>query len=94
MKHINIHDHENNRVIWAQVPSYLTESGADDDTIAQAIFDALGISSGNTEYMIGDMEHVLADHNADTSRYGARGIELLTDNFKEDALASLKENAE
>lgn len=89
MKHISIHDHENNRVIWAQVPTYLTDTGASNEDIAQAIFDALGISSSNTEYMMGDMEHVLADHNADSSRE-ERGIELLTQEFKQDALASLE----
>lgn len=97
MQYINIHDYENARVIWAQVPEYITEKAEAIDKansaelIAQAIFDALGLSAGNCEYMIGeDIEHVLADHNADTSR-NARGIELLAQNFREDALASLKE---
>ena len=78
-----------NRVIIGRVPSYLVDSGADHDDIASAIFIALGMSV-DTEYMMGDFETVLADHNADSSR-DARGIELLTQDFKADALEALKD---
>lgn len=94
---ISIHDYANNRVINARVPSYLVEKAEEidkdnrDELIAEAIFSALGISSNNSEYMIGDFETVLADHNADSSR-DARGIELLTQDFKTDALQALEDS--
>jgi len=86
---IAILDQENKRVILAQVPYYLADANVSSDDIAQAIFTALGLSS-QPEYMIGEFETVLADHNADSSR-DARGIELLTQDFKDDALEALSE---
>lgn len=85
---IAILDNENARIIIGRVPSYLTESGADGTDIASAIFQALGLSD-DTEYMLGELDLVLADHSADTSRPDERGIELLTQDFKVDALEAL-----
>lgn len=87
---ISIHDYENNRLIIGRVPSYLADADRSSDDIAQAILTALGLSEGSSEYMVGEFEVVLADHNADSNRE-ARGIELLTQNFKEDALAALED---
>lgn len=89
---IAILDQDNARVILAQVPQYLADANASSDDIACAIFIALGIST-DTEYMIGNFKTVLADYNADSSRE-ARGIELLTQDFKIDALEALKEITE
>ena len=86
---IAILDQDNGRVILAQVPHYLADANASSDDIASAIFIALGIST-DTEYMIGNFETVLADHNADSNR-DARGIELLTQDFKDDALEALND---
>lgn len=84
---IAILDQENGRLISAQVPHYLADADASSDDIASAILIALGLST-DTEYMIGNFETVLADHNADSARE-ARGIELLTQDFKADALEAL-----
>lgn len=97
MQKITILDHEHDRVIVAEVPSYLAESQREPDDIAQAIYDALGLSSSNTEYMMGNF-NVRIDvavlnsgkgYGNNTSR-----LEELVQNFKEDALASLEESYE
>jgi hypothetical protein len=87
---ITILDHENNRTIIGRVPTYLSDADYSSDDIANAILIALGIS-GDTEYMIGDFDTVLADHNADSNRE-ERGLELLTQDFKADALAALQDS--
>lgn len=91
---IAIIDNENQRVIVGRVPSYLSNANRSSDDIAEAILSALGLSVNNTEYMVGNFEVVLADHNADTGRANERGIELLTQDFKEDALQALEDSAE
>lgn len=100
MQYISIHDYENNRVIISELPDYLQNKSRthEDDDIAQAVFDALGISSSNVEYMLGDFD-VQLDVRVINGNHGYnhnvnQGIEQLTQNFKEDALASLKESSE
>ena len=85
---ITILDQENNRVIVAEVPEYLTSQNKSSDDIAQAIFDALGLSS--PEYMIGEFKALL-DLNVINSNHvkGYIRLEDITQNFKEDALQAL-----
>lgn len=93
---IAIFDHDFNRVIVAEVPAYLADADRSSDDIAQAVFDALGISS-DTEYMIGEFDAYtdLAVLNGGKG-YGdnVRRLDEYTANFQEDALASLEESAD
>lgn len=98
MKIISIHDYENSRAIIAHVPSYLTAKTNDDEVLAQAIFDALGISSGNAEWMMleDSGRSVCVDldiFNASAHSNGYVRLDELTQDFKEDALASLEKSA-
>lgn len=103
MKIISIHDYDYNRIIVAQVPEYLIERGAgaeqlhDDEMIAEAIFEALGLSIGNCEYMI--VEDTGKSIGIDVAvlnsgrGYGenCRRLDEYGGNFREDALAALDE---
>lgn len=53
-KHISIHDHENNRAIIAAVPQWIVDSLGTEhaDELGDVIMDALGLSSGNSEWML------------------------------------------
>ena len=97
---ISIHDYENNRTIISEVPLYLIDDNAEAssearDDIAQAIITALGLSSNNCEYMIGDFD-IQIDVNSLNSNHGYnhnvnQGIEQLTQDFKEDVLEALND---
>jgi hypothetical protein len=89
---IALHDYENARVIVAEIPTYLTDKGASDEEIAQAIMEALGISSSNTEYMIGDFNFQVDVACLNEGGYGnrARRLDEFTQDFKGDVLAALE----
>ncbi len=89
---IAILDQENNRAIIAQVPAYLADMDRSSDDIADAILNALGLSSSNTEWMIGDFK-MWVDHEARNSPTAMHKLEELTQDFKIGALAALKESA-
>lgn len=85
----------NGRVIVAEVPQYLADANRSSDDIAQAIFDALGISSDNVNYIIGEFEALFDLNLINSNRFkGYIKLEDITQNFKEDALASLKDSQE
>lgn len=90
---IAIHDYENDRAIIAEVPQYLADADRSSEDIADAILSALGLSSSNTEYMIGNFK-VWVDHEARNSPTAIHRLEELTQDFKEDALAALEESKE
>lgn len=92
---ISLHDNENARVIVAQVPQYLIDTKADEHDVAQAIITALGLSEGNTEYMIGDLD-IQIDVNTLNGNHGYnhnvnQGIEQLVQDFKADVLEALSD---
>jgi len=87
---IAILDHQYSRMIVAQVPTYLAEMDRSSDDIAQAIFDALGIS--DAEYMIGEFDARVDVDTYNENGTGMHKLDELTQNFKEDALLSLEES--
>ena len=87
---ISIHDYANNRVIIAEVPTYLTDLDYSSDDIAQAIMTALGLNQSETEYMIGGFK-VNVDHAVRNDNGAMHKIEELTQDFKEDVLSALAE---
>lgn len=89
---IAILDQTNGRAIIAQVPAYLADLDRSGDDIAEAIFEALGLSVNDCEYMIGEFDARVC--NATINENGAMiyGIEDFTQDFKEDALAVLEDN--
>lgn len=84
---IAIIDHENARVLISEVPTYLTDKNAEPDEVASAIMEALGINSGNTEYMIG---HFQTQIHKNVIIDTIKDINDLTGDFKEDALLALE----
>ena len=95
MKIISIHDHIYDRVIVAQVPTYLTDISENDEGIAEAIFDALGLSSDCVEWMmLNDSTRSVCVDNAVLNSKAVNGhysLEDLAQDFKEDAIASLED---
>ena len=87
---ISIHDHEQNRAIIAQVPDYLADANASSDDIAEAIMTALGLSSGNCEYMIGEFQAHMDGETYNEDKTGMYKLDELTQDFKEDALEALE----
>lgn len=53
---ISIHDYDSNRLIVAEVPQWILDecAAAGIDTAGEVILEALGLSSSNSEYMLGD----------------------------------------
>lgn len=88
---IAILDQDNGRAIIAQVPEYLADADRSSDDIAHAIFDALGIGY-ETEYMIGEFQAHMDGATYNENKTGMYKLDELTQNFKEDALASLEES--
>ena len=89
---ISIIDHAYNRVIIAQVPTYLTDATDDTELIADAIFDALGITHTSSEYIIGDFKAQVDIDTWNENGTGMHKLEELTQDFEQDALTALKES--
>ncbi len=94
-KRIAILDQENARVIVAELPDYLQNTGKDDEELATAIMTALGLSSGSCYFMVGDLFLGIDVQSLNSGRgYGQNTCKLdeFTGNFKEDVLEALKDS--
>ena len=88
---IAILDQENGRAIVAEVPEYLAVVNVDHETIAHAIFDALGLGH-ETEYMIGEFNIAIDVNSLNSGKgYGdnTRRLDEFTSTFKDDSLEAL-----
>lgn len=83
-KKITLLDYENDRVITAEIPQFILDAAEKntDIDVAQTVLDALGLSSGNTEYMIG---------NDETQYVMLTRLEDLVQNFTIDAQESISQ---
>lgn len=84
MKKITLLDYENDRVITATIPQWILDAAEKntDIDVAQTILDALGLSSGNTEYMIS---------NDETQYLSSTPLEDIVQSFTEDARESISQ---
>ena len=90
---IAILDQDQGRAIIATVPDYLADANASSETIAFAIFEALGLQQ-DTEYMIGEFDISVDLDSLNGGRgYGdnVRKLDEFTGSFKDDALEALND---